>query len=513
MASNGHSELSPSASERWINCPGSVRLSEGLHEDPSPYAAEGTAAHVVAEWLVKGEKTLEEIKALVGTTIRTWDGFDVEVTDEMVDGAVLYRDTIEKDLAALRAEGRPAPVAAQAEEKVCASSVDKELWGTSDYTIFQKGNKLKVYDYKFGKGKVVDPEENTQMSTYALATMDTLAGEAFDEVELAIVQPRAPHAKGPVRRWITSVAWLRGFRERMRASVAKTREPDPYANLKAGKWCFFCKAKGRCPEIKKAVVAQAQVDFSVVPVPAARVKGLPSVDAMPPEKLAMALSWQDVVVAWFDAMHAKARGLLEAGVHVPGYKLVEGRSTRQWNADAGAVVAALSLLCDEDDLLTPRELKSPAQVEKVVGRGKLEKMNLVRKPKGGLAVAPADDPRPEVKPFGVVDIDPSAVSHDDLLDATMLGFDIGAKPHPSVAADLLEDLMPEKLKKPQTAPAADPLAELLGDAAPATPKTIDIAAELGMPETAAAPADPLADLVDHAPPAKPKEKVYKQIWP
>jgi hypothetical protein len=515
---NGHSKLSPSASERWMNCPGSVQLSEGLKDEPGPWAAEGTAAHTVAELLVTGQKTLEQIKEMVGTVLRTWDGFDVTVTNEMVAGAVLYRDVIETDIAALRAEGRPAPIAARAEEKIGATSVDSELWGTSDFILYQKGNKLKVYDYKFGKGKVVDPKRNSQMSVYGLGAVDTLAGEAFDEVELVIVQPRAAHVDGAVRRWKTNMAWLREFREKLRAAVAKTREADPYANLKAGKWCFFCLAKARCPEIKKEVTRQAQIDFSVVPAPAKPLTkderqstaGLLDPGTVPPEKLGAVLSWEDAVCAWFDALRVQARGLLERGVHVPGYKLVEGRSNRQWKRTPAEVIDALSLLVDEDQLLTPRELKSPAQVEQVIGKGKLEKLDLVVKPKGGLSVATMDDPRPEVASpalIEAVDSDPRAVPHGDLLDSVMLGFETAPQSAAISAVDLLEDLMPKKSKP---AASADPLAELMGT----TPPANSLVELLETPQ-APAPADPLAELMGDMPAAeKPKaEKKYKRIWP
>ena len=48
-----HALLSPSSSERWINCPPSVRMSEDFEEKPSEYAAEGTAAHALCEYKLR----------------------------------------------------------------------------------------------------------------------------------------------------------------------------------------------------------------------------------------------------------------------------------------------------------------------------------------------------------------------------------------------------------------------------------------------------------------------------
>lgn len=49
-----HAKLSPSSAERWMSCPGSVALNEGKEDRGSSYAAEGTAAHELAEKILRG---------------------------------------------------------------------------------------------------------------------------------------------------------------------------------------------------------------------------------------------------------------------------------------------------------------------------------------------------------------------------------------------------------------------------------------------------------------------------
>ena len=49
---NQHSLLSPSSSERWLNCPRSARVCEKLADPGSPYASEGTEAHALCEHLL-----------------------------------------------------------------------------------------------------------------------------------------------------------------------------------------------------------------------------------------------------------------------------------------------------------------------------------------------------------------------------------------------------------------------------------------------------------------------------
>lgn len=50
--------LSASASHRWLACPSSVKLCEGMEYKPSTFAQEGTACHELCAYLV--EKAMEK---------------------------------------------------------------------------------------------------------------------------------------------------------------------------------------------------------------------------------------------------------------------------------------------------------------------------------------------------------------------------------------------------------------------------------------------------------------------
>ena len=49
-----HSRLPASSATRWLNCPGSVKMSELFPSESSIYAQEGTLAHALAESLLNG---------------------------------------------------------------------------------------------------------------------------------------------------------------------------------------------------------------------------------------------------------------------------------------------------------------------------------------------------------------------------------------------------------------------------------------------------------------------------
>ena len=48
-----HAKYSPSSGHRYMNCPPALLLEEQFPDEESPYAAEGTAGHKLAEHLIK----------------------------------------------------------------------------------------------------------------------------------------------------------------------------------------------------------------------------------------------------------------------------------------------------------------------------------------------------------------------------------------------------------------------------------------------------------------------------
>lgn len=393
-----HSSLSPSSAERWIACPGSIQLTAGLKSKSSPAAAQGTVTHTLSEQLVTGQVSEAELRKSIGIKMKTWDGFEVPITKEMVDAAVLYRDTIK----VLRDEfTERGTIIAKPEVKVTALSIDPEVKGTADYVIYQVGKRLVVVDLKYGK-KAVNPTENKQLGIYLVGVMDSLAKtDDFDELELIVVQPRA--GGKAVRRWVVPIEWVNQFRREMKKAVAETRVKNP--RLSAGNWCFFCPAKGEkkkdgtllCPEIARELQSQTMADFEGVPVGGG---GLLDVGSLAADKIAKILSWKSVISSWFEDVEQRAKEMREVGLDIPGFKLVEGRKHKKWgtNVTVEKVADELSLYLTKEQLLEDPALKSVSQVEEILGKsGILEKMGLVTRPKGELVIVPLDDGRGEVR--------------------------------------------------------------------------------------------------------------------
>lgn len=419
---SAHSDIGPSSADRWMNCPGSVRLSAGLPNPTGEAAAQGIVAHDLAYKLVSGKLEDEDLLAMMGKTV-VCEGHEVEIDEDMVDGIMLYRDTIAEDVDMLERLRKPAPVQKHFEVKV---EFGGGVWGTADAIVFRKGHKLFVYDFKYGRG-VVEAEENPQMGIYGVAAMRTIAGEAYDDIELVIVQPRAGHIDGQVRRWSAPKTWLKDFAGKVEAAVIETQKPD--AKIVADEsWCKWCRAKKNgCPIFGEAVQREASMSFEVVPPTENEVKvkqysgKLPEVRLMTLEQLARAYGWRDAIESWFSDVADLIRETLEAGGKVPGWKLVDGRANRKYKEGVESqIVAKFAPTYGEEKLYKPPVLLGITAMEKLVGKAKKGGVGpldeFTERPEGRKAIARDADPRPQAlsgasQAFGVIET--TALRADD----------------------------------------------------------------------------------------------------
>ncbi len=390
-----HAKLSPSAAERWFNCAGSLNLIATLPESAfktNKYAAQGTVEHQLAEDFVTGEVDLLTLTSRVGETVMQ-EGFEVEITDAMIEGVIEYVDHI---AAFKKRLTKPAPIVGEAEVRVIAESVDPEVYGTADYLLYQKGNELHVFDYKGGKG-VVEVEENKQGLIYIVGAVDGLKS-VFDKVWFHIVQPHARHNEGSTRPWELPKGRLESFREELRAAVARTK--DQKAPRVAGPWCHktFCPALAYCAESRGALEAGVKTVFTKIPAPPSKEVALgmvyPNLNAMTIEQLGRVLDHEDFLDSFMEAarerMHAE---LLKDPNCSTDYKLVEGKTNRSWGEES-EVETAFAMLGDER---YTKKLKSPAQMEKLAGKEEVAKYTV--KLPGKLTVAKMSDKRQAAGPI------------------------------------------------------------------------------------------------------------------
>jgi hypothetical protein len=102
---------------------------------------------------------------------------------------------------------------------------------------------------------------------------------------------------------------------------------------------------------------------------------------------------------YLKAIEGRMWDAMAAGEKVAGFKLVEGRSARQWK-DEDLVTVALSRLGLELDDYMPRSLLGIGAIEKMIPKDQREALmkKLTKKPAGSPVIAVESDPRPSLPP-------------------------------------------------------------------------------------------------------------------
>ena len=346
-----HALLSASGSARWMGCAGSVEACKGYPETTSPAAEEGTIAHEMAEKHLRN-----------GTNPTEADG-------EMGEYVQIYLDY-----------ARALPGEHFIETRVDFSDYVPEGFGTSDFISLDIPNKtLYICDLKYGKGVQVYAKGNSQMQLYALGALEAFSHFAeIETVVMVICQPR----RDWIDEWSISLLDLFKFGEyaKQKAEEALTpnapRTPSEYA-------CQWCPHQARCPELYQLTLKTLGSEFDEMNPP----------DSLSDEQLAYALSNQKLIASWFSAIEEVVRERLESNEGFPGYKLVAGRSNREWiNPEQAAIALAGTY---SEDQIFEKSFLSPAKAEKLVGKKNLALIEpLITKKSGKPTLVPESDPRP-----------------------------------------------------------------------------------------------------------------------
>ncbi len=374
-----HAKYSPSSAERWWECAATIQLSEGFDdEDPSEAAEEGTQAHTCLEVILTNGP-----HRLLATT------------------AMLEKSN-PKDMVAFAAncakhvwKVAPKGSTVWAEREADLRFIDENYYGTLDITVVHLFNRLYITDFKYGY-KWVSPEKNKQLLSYALA-MAELYGWNFEDVQLGIYQPRNPDTKEdgsvePYRSWLIPISELEAFAKEVKKRIAATKKPNPVPV--SGEHCFFCPAKLKCPEYAVKPFKDAAIDFD----DDVGTLALPVISrGLTPERLGTTLSAVKKMEVWIEEVRAYAKKLADSGVELPGWKLVNGRSSRKWT-DAGAVAQEAKKKF-KDKAYTVPELLSPAQLEKIAGKDWVAKR--VTNFSGNTTLVPESDKREAVNQIDV----------------------------------------------------------------------------------------------------------------
>lgn len=367
-ADRAHAVLSASGAHRWIACPGSVAAESELPDEgrDSPFAAEGTAAHELAETCLRGESDA------AGHIGAVFNGFEVDA--DMADAVQLYVDYV-----------RAIPGHRFIEARVSFAEWAPGGFGTADAVIIN-GNALHIVDLKFGRGVAVDAEWNPQTMCYAAGALREF-GFLYDieTVCIAIHQPRMDR----VSEWELSAADLRGWAETMLRPAAQAALASDAPRSPGEEQCRWCRAKPVCRTLAEHCLSTAVEGFAAIGAEIAPR----AIGPLDNAEIGLLLRDAPLIRDWLNALEARAHSEIERGGEVPGWKLVAGRSLRKW-ADEDKAASALARAKVRASERFVKKLISPAQAEKMLGKAHPVLTDHVVKPEGRPTLAPADDKRP-----------------------------------------------------------------------------------------------------------------------
>ena len=370
-----HAKLSASGSHIWLNCPPSIKLSEGVPDRTTAYAEEGTTAHSLAE--LKLNMKLEELspRAYAPKLIKIHDSdyYNEEMERTISD----YVDWVMEYYNGIKAEDK---------ELLTEQRLDFSEWvpggfGTGDVVI-PADNTLTVIDLKYGKGVPVSAVENPQLMLYGLGAYYgfSLAGD-IDTVRMIINQPRLDS----ISEYEISVEDLLKWADeyvKPRAQMAMNGEGE----LTPGEHCRFCKVKAICKARADLIMEEAKHDFDD--------PGL-----LTDDELSHILGVLDQIQAWITDVKDYTLDAAKNGHKYPGWKLVEGRANRKYADAAKVEEKLLEKGFDKCVIYKDPELLGLTAMEKVVGgKKKLEGIlgDLIIKPQGAPTLVPESDKRPEL---------------------------------------------------------------------------------------------------------------------
>ena len=358
-----HAFLSASASHRWLNCPPSAKLCEGMPDEPSTYAQEGTDCHELCAYLVE--------KAM-GKDTENPTGHLSFYSDEMQSCAEEYCSYVMEQYE--KAKNYCKDPIMFIEQKLDFSRWVENGFGTGDCVIIAD-EVLHIIDYKHGLGVLVGSEGNTQMMCYALGALD-----AFDDIydisriEMTIFQPRRDN----VSTWSLSRKDLLDWADTILAPTAKLAY-EGKGEFKAGDHCQFCKAKAICRKRAEYNLELARYDF-VMP------------DTLSETEIAAILTKIDRLITWGNDVKDYALSQAQKGVHYEGFKVVEGRSNRKFTDEDEVAKTVTEAGYDPYE----KKLLGITAMSTLLGKKKFEEMlgSLIYKPPGKPALVPESDSRP-----------------------------------------------------------------------------------------------------------------------
>lgn len=348
-----HAVVAPSKLYLTVECQAWIGLTLKMAPElltlmtaPTEESLEGDAA----DWVAKEYAQGREVAFGTPTPVP-----GITVDHDMIHGAKLWRDTV--------GYGGVMDVPV-----VCHRIHPTDCWGVPDFWRWDAiEGILRLPEYKYGFG-LHDVFEHWQLIGYLAGILDSL-NLRDDEVivEFIVVQPRAFHPEGPVRRWK-----IRADQLRAQINIAHTAAIAAYppkatdngkfeghtATAKSGPHCLHCPARPVCGTFQQSV--SAVLEFT----------GAPSLSAMDPDAVGVQLTLVHeagvLLKAAETALEAQAEAFLRGGKRVTNYRMEPGQARLSWNAGVTTeeVASIAAMVAPGVTVTKPPALITPLQATK-----------------------------------------------------------------------------------------------------------------------------------------------------
>ena len=396
-----HAVCSASSSKMWLYCTPSARLQELFPNETSVYAERGTFVHELGEYKIRKAHN----EKLDRPRSSDFDDEDAERNSDLYCEIV-----IEAEQQMKREHGEAVMFI---EEKLDFSPWVPEGFGSVDCLICAAGE-VRIFDYKNGH-VFVDADHNPQMMLYALGAVnayDFLFD--FQVISMTIVQPNVENISTYTVSKDELLSWGEWVKPRARMAFNGEGEQCP-----GDETCRWCRAKAVCEARKAEALALAQGEFIDLDAAEGVLSDAsdetdvtapykPDVDTVvfkqpmlvPQEEIERILPVLNRIEDWITSVFAYvANEAIQHGVKWKGYKVVEGRSRRQFTDTKAVIKAAKDAGFDD---LYKQEMKSLTEIEKMMGKKTFNTVlgEYVLKPPGKLSLVPESDPRESVEVDG-----------------------------------------------------------------------------------------------------------------
>jgi hypothetical protein len=351
-----HYTFGGSTAARTLECPAWVNIAaKGPKLDRSSAAADrGTAMHGILEQAFDQFVTVAEV---LGRAPHTFSEYDVEqmlaaerAVQKLFQQYQIYDYAVEPTF-----------------------ELSDQVGGSTDL-IATGADVCLVIDYKFGR-TAVDATSNKQLAFYHMLAgkdpqyRDMTYGKRFIGV---IVQPAINYEPQLYEYPPLEVDY---FETGMMLAIEMARGGETRPS--AGDHCEWCPAVPYCSAKLNEAAAVIEGAFD------------------PMKDLSKALSMLEPLKVFIASVESEALNAMSQQHEIPGWKLVAKKKLRKWASESAALVALKEAGYSETDLLTPGELKSPAQLDKFLKKSPIEfdVAHLLDTSEPGVTIAPESDPR------------------------------------------------------------------------------------------------------------------------